>query len=114
VEYTSAYEVAVCNLASIALSAFAKSKDEPYDFDGLYRVTKVATRNLNKVIDRNYYPVEEARLALENTLRLTAGVIAAANLEKEAAAFAKEKSYFDSTITAITKAWTRMAVNSYK
>merc|ERR1712070_261071 len=61
VEYTSPDEVAVCNLASVALSAFAKSKDEPYDFDGLYNVTKVATRNLNKVIDRNYYPVEEAR-----------------------------------------------------
>merc|ERR1719258_108611 len=61
VEYTSPDEVAVCNLASIALSAFAKSKDEPFDFDGLYRVTKVATRNLNKVIDRNYYPVQEAR-----------------------------------------------------
>merc|ERR1719201_3208684 len=61
VEYTSPDEVAVCNLASIALSAFAKSRDEPFDFDGLYRVTKVATRNLNKVIDRNYYPVEEAR-----------------------------------------------------
>jgi len=61
VEYTSPDEVAVCNLASIALSAFAKSKDEPFDFDGLYRVTKVATRNLNKVIDRNYYPVAEAR-----------------------------------------------------
>merc|ERR1719428_485955 len=61
VEYTSPGEVAVCNLASIALSAFAKGKDEPYDFDGLYNVTKVATRNLNKVIDRNYYPVQEAR-----------------------------------------------------
>merc|ERR1711881_28238 len=61
VEYTSPDEVAVCNLASIALSAFAKSKDEPFDFDGLYRVTKVATRNLNKVIDRNYYPSEEGR-----------------------------------------------------
>merc|ERR1719310_165521 len=60
-EYTSAEEVAVCNLASIALSAFAKGKDEPYDFDALYNVTKVATRNLNKVIDRNYYPVQEAR-----------------------------------------------------
>merc|ERR1711935_973560 len=59
-EYTSADEVAVCNLASVALSAFAK-KDEPFDFKGLYDVTKVATRNLNKVIDRNYYPVEEAR-----------------------------------------------------
>merc|ERR1711881_178580 len=61
VEYTSPDEVAVCNLASIALSAFAKSKDEPYDFDGLYKVTQVATRNLNKVIDRNYYPHEDAR-----------------------------------------------------
>merc|ERR1711976_774828 len=59
--YSSADEVAVCNLASIALSAFARGDGEPYDFDGLYNVTKVATRNLNKVIDRNYYPVEEAR-----------------------------------------------------
>jgi len=47
-------------LASIALSAFAKDGEE-FDFQGLYRVTKVATRNLNKVIDRNYYPVKEAR-----------------------------------------------------
>jgi len=60
-EYTSKDEVAVCNLASIALSAFAKDKDTPYDFDGLARVVKVATRNLNKVINRNYYPVEEGR-----------------------------------------------------
>merc|ERR1711933_159278 len=60
IEYSCADEVAVCNLASIALSAFARD-DQPYDFDGLYNVTKVATRNLNKVIDRNYYPVEEAR-----------------------------------------------------
>jgi ribonucleoside-diphosphate reductase alpha subunit len=60
VEYTSSDEVAVCNLASIALSAFARS-DAPYDFEGLYNVTKVATRNLNKVIERNYYPVEQAR-----------------------------------------------------
>merc|ERR1712066_387837 len=61
VEYTSADEVAVCNLASISLPSFAKDDGEPYDFESLYKVTKVATRNLNKVIDRNYYPVEEAR-----------------------------------------------------
>jgi len=61
IEYTSSDEVAVCNLASVALSAFAKGENEPYDFDNLYKVTKVATRNLNKVIDRNYYPTEEAR-----------------------------------------------------
>merc|ERR1712228_751429 len=61
VEYTSSDEVAVCNLASIALSAYARGPDEPFDFQGLYEVTKVATRNLNKVIDRNHYPIEEAR-----------------------------------------------------
>merc|ERR1712194_217616 len=63
-EYTSADEVAVCNLASIALPAFVETKGDgkkDYDFKGLYEVTKVATLNLNKVIDRNYYPVEEAR-----------------------------------------------------
>merc|ERR1712176_1728819 len=60
-EYTSAEEVAVCNLASIALPAFVQEDGQGYDFKGLYEVVKVATRNLNKVIDRNYYPVEEAR-----------------------------------------------------
>merc|ERR1711975_41202 len=60
IEYTSADEVAVCNLASIALSQFAK-RDEAYDFNELYRVTKVATKNLNKVIERNNYPTEEGR-----------------------------------------------------
>jgi len=60
IEYTSAEEVAVCNLASISLPAFASST-EAYDFQRLYEVTKVVTKNLNKVIDRNYYPVEEAR-----------------------------------------------------
>merc|ERR1711907_752932 len=48
IEYTSGDEVAVCNLASVALTMFAKSANEPYDFEGLYTVTKVATRNLNK------------------------------------------------------------------
>merc|ERR1711865_315794 len=61
VEYSGPGEVAVCNLASISLTAFARGKDEPYDFDGLCKVTKVATRNLNKVINRNYYPSEEGR-----------------------------------------------------
>merc|ERR1712232_1400359 len=62
-EYTSSDEVAVCNLASIALPAFVNGENESksYDFQQLYEVTKVATKNLNKVIDRNYYPVEEAR-----------------------------------------------------
>merc|ERR1719198_1886422 len=61
IEYTSPDEVAVCNLASMALPAFARGPGEAYDFEGLYKVTKVATKNLNKVIDRNYYPTVEAR-----------------------------------------------------
>merc|ERR1712051_672386 len=56
-----AEEIAVCNLASIALPAFVGQDGKDYDFEGLYNVTKVATRNLNKVIDKNYYPVDEAR-----------------------------------------------------
>ena len=60
VEYTSPDEVAVCNLASIALNKFVKN-DMTYDHKKLYEITKVITKNLNKVIDVNYYPVEEAR-----------------------------------------------------
>jgi len=59
IEYTDADEVAVCNLASIALSRFVH--DGVFDFQRLYTVSKVVTRNLNKVIDRNYYPIPEAR-----------------------------------------------------
>ena len=57
-EYTSPDEVAVCNLASIALPMFVK--DGGFDHQELYKVTVRATKNLNKVIDRNYYPVKEA------------------------------------------------------
>ena len=60
IEYTSADEVAVCNLASIALPKFI-TEDGKFDHQKLYEITKVATRNLNKVIDINYYPVIEAR-----------------------------------------------------
>jgi ribonucleoside-diphosphate reductase alpha subunit len=61
-EYTSADEVAVCNLASIALPKFV-TEDGKFDHQRLYEITKVITRNLNKVIDINYYPVEEARVS---------------------------------------------------
>jgi ribonucleoside-diphosphate reductase alpha chain len=57
-EYTSPDEVAVCNLASIALPMFVK--DGAFDHEALFKVTKRVTKNLNKVIDRNYYPVKEA------------------------------------------------------
>ncbi|MFL3000559.1 MAG: ribonucleoside-diphosphate reductase subunit alpha [Cytophagales bacterium] len=60
IEYTSPDEIAVCNLASIALNKFVKD-DLTYDHEKLYEITKVITKNLNKVIDVNYYPVEEAK-----------------------------------------------------
>lgn len=59
VEYTSADEVAVCNLASLALPMYVR--DGKFDHDRLAHVVRVATRNLNKVIDRNFYPIPEAR-----------------------------------------------------
>lgn len=61
IEYTSPDEVAVCNLASLALPKFVNPDTKTFDFEKLHSVAKVVTRNLNKVIDINYYPVEEAR-----------------------------------------------------
>merc|ERR1719262_1715949 len=58
VEYTSPDEVAVCNLASINLTAMVV--DDAFDFKKLRKISNVVTRNLNKVIDVNYYPVQEA------------------------------------------------------
>lgn len=60
VEYTSSDEVAVCNLASIALNMFVND-DKTYNFEKLKDVTKTITENLNKIIDVNFYPVPEAR-----------------------------------------------------
>jgi ribonucleoside-diphosphate reductase alpha chain len=57
-EYTSKDEIAVCNLASLSLPMFVENKK--FNHDLLFSVTKRVTRNLNKVIDRNYYPVKEA------------------------------------------------------
>jgi ribonucleoside-diphosphate reductase alpha chain len=57
-EYTAPDEVAVCNLASISLPMFIENGK--FDHQKLYDVTKRVTRNLNRVIDRNYYPVPEA------------------------------------------------------
>ena len=64
IEYTSKDEVAVCNLASLALPKYVKANDKgvnEFDHAKLYEVTKSATKNLNKIIDVNYYPVPEAR-----------------------------------------------------
>ena len=60
IEYTAPDEVAVCNLASIAVPKFVK-EDRTFDHDKLFEVTCRVTRNLNRVIDRNYYPIPEAR-----------------------------------------------------
>jgi len=59
IEYTAPDEVAVCNLASIALPKFVE--EGKFDHDKLFEITYVATKNLNKIIDENYYPVAEAK-----------------------------------------------------
>nr|NVI77118.1 ribonucleoside diphosphate reductase large subunit [Cucujiformia] len=61
VEYTSPDEIAVCNLASIAVNMFVDVENKKYNFDKLKEVTKVVTNNLNKIIDINYYPLPEAK-----------------------------------------------------
>jgi ribonucleoside-diphosphate reductase subunit M1 len=79
IEFTSPTETAVCNLASIGLPRFVREKGVPmeshpaklvgsngsknryFDFDKLAEITSIVTRNLNKIIDTNYYPVETAK-----------------------------------------------------
>ena len=64
--YSSPEETGVCNLASICLPSYVNissgdSSERAFDFDKLHEITKVITKNLNKVIDKNFYPVEKAR-----------------------------------------------------
>lgn len=63
IEYTSKDEVAVCNLASIALNRYVTNVNgvPTFDFNKLGQVTRVITRNLNRIIDINYYPLPEAK-----------------------------------------------------
>jgi len=61
VEYSAPDETAVCNLASIALPMFVDPLNKTFDYGLLHKVTKIATRNLNKVIDINFYPTEKTR-----------------------------------------------------
>lgn len=89
VEYTAPDEVAVCNLASVNLAAFVM-EDTTYDFQNLYRVTKVVTRNLNKVIDVNFYPVAEAEKSNKRHRPIGIGVQGLADT------FAKMRLPFDS------------------
>lgn len=61
IEYTSPDEIAVCNLASIAVNMFVSDDRKTYNFQRLKEVTKVVAKNLNKIIDVNYYPLPEAK-----------------------------------------------------
>ena len=71
IEYSSPEETAVCNLASIALSKFVNS-NKLFDYDKLHMVAKILVRNLNKVIDINYYPVPSTKLS--NLLHRPVGI----------------------------------------
>ena len=61
IEYTNKDETSVCNLASIALPKYVNKETKTFDFAKLHEVTKTVTKNLNRVIDRNFYPVETAK-----------------------------------------------------
>ncbi|KAI9477069.1 ribonucleotide reductase [Zychaea mexicana] len=61
IEYSAPDEVAVCNLSSLALPKFVNTETSEFDFEKLHAVTKIVTKNLNKVIDVNYYPVPQAK-----------------------------------------------------
>lgn len=87
-QYTSEKEIAVCNLASIALPMFVK--DGNFDHKKLHDVTYQVTRNLNRIIDLNYYPVEEARYSNMKNRPIGIGVQGLAD------AFFKMRMSFDS------------------
>lgn len=61
IQKSDADETAVCNLASIALPKFVNRETGEFDYDELHRITKMVTRNLNQVIDKNFYPTETAK-----------------------------------------------------
>lgn len=60
IEYTAPDEIAVCNLASICLPKFVK-EDRTFDHEKLHEIARTVTKNLNRIIDNNFYPIEEAR-----------------------------------------------------
>nr|AKS10589.1 wsv172-like protein [Metopaulias depressus WSSV-like virus] len=91
VQYSDAKQTAVCNLASVAVNKLIGITPEPYfDFQELKRVIKVMVRNLNKIIDVNYYPTEKARFSNMKTRPMGIGVQGLAD------AFIKLRISFDS------------------
>jgi ribonucleotide reductase alpha subunit len=89
-EYSAPDQYAVCNLASIGLSRFVNLNTNEFDYDLLYKITKIITKNLNKVIDKNYYPVPEAEYS--NKLHRPIGI----GVQGLADVFALLKISFDS------------------
>ena len=63
IEYSDENETAVCNLASIALPAFINKETNSFNFEELHKITRIVTRNLNKVIDINFYPTEKTKVS---------------------------------------------------
>merc|ERR1719199_35088 len=93
VEFTSPEEVAVCNLASIVLPRFVvrnEAGDLHFDYQKLIEVTKIATRNLDRVIDINYYPIPEAERSNKRHRPIGLGVQGLADV------FAQLRMPFDS------------------
>jgi ribonucleoside-diphosphate reductase alpha chain len=92
VEYSDANEYSVCTLASVSLSTFVKEENEikSFDFDKLIEVMDIMVKNLNKVIDNNYYPVEETRVSNLKHRPIGIGIQGLADV------FAKMKMPFDS------------------
>nr|AYU75213.1 RR1 ribonucleotide reductase [Spodoptera littoralis nucleopolyhedrovirus] len=74
VEYTSKDEVAVCNLASIAVNKFVAPQPGVYDFERLKEITKIVTRNLNRIIDANQCPLREAERSNQRNRPIGIGV----------------------------------------
>ena len=89
IEYTAPDETAVCNLASIGLPEFVNDNSE-FDFEKLYEISRTVTKNLNKIIDVNYYPIIEAENSNKRHRPIGIGVQGLAD------AFAKMKYPFDS------------------
>lgn len=79
VEFSSPEEIAVCNLASIALNRFVNEKEGTFDFERLKEISKVVTRNLNKVIDVEYYPLPECERSNKRHRPIGIGVQGLAN-----------------------------------
>lgn len=93
-EYTDKDEIAVCNLCSIGLPSFVDEVNKTFDFDKLHRVARVATRNLDIIIDRNFYPAQQAKSSNERHRPIGIGVQGLADV------FAMLEMPFDSTDAA--------------